>query len=987
MGKTTLPLIAFNRGLVSPKGVARQDIKRIAMSATTQTNWIPRVLGSMSLRPGLGYKGATKSNAAAKMLEFVFSTSQKALLELTDSVLRVWNSDALVTRVAVSTAVTNGTFAQYSDTVTISNASPGVVTYATTDAFANDDPVTFTTTGALPNPLVAGTTYYVRNVNTGANTFEVSLTSGGASINTTTAGSGVHTVFAYNYVTGWTDSDESGATSRWAAGGYLELIGTGTNYAIRDQQVTVGGGDVNKEHALRIVITRGHVVLKIGTASGLGDYMTETLLTGTHSLAFTPTGNFWIRFQSNLERDVLIDSCTVEAAGVMELPTPWPASALDYVRFDQSADIVFVACDGYQQRRIERRSTTSWSVVLFQSDDGPFRVQNTSTTTMTPSVLNGNGTLTCSIPFFHSTHVGALFALTSNGQNVDKTVGAANDVTDSIRVTSITTNRAFTIVLSSLSGTGDTVILQRSFDDAVWTDVSGKSWTADTTESYTDGLDNQIVYYRLKCSVYAAGNPIMQLKYPTGSIRGICRVTGYTSTTVVTMEVLSSMGAITATDTWEEGQWSDYRGWPTSVALYEGRLWFAGRDAIVGSVSDAYTSFDDVDTTGDSACINRTVGGSQVDTINWILPLQRLVLGGEGAEYSCRSSSLDEPLTPTNFNPKRASTQGSAPVRAVSVDAQGVFVQRGGTRVYTVAADTATNGVMIDYKAQSLVNIIPEIGQPGINRIAVQRQPDTRIHCVRSDGTVALLIFDSNEQVTCWVEVETDGEVEDVAILPGDDGDEEDIVYYVVKRTINSGTVRYLERWAMESECVGGTLNKQADSFVTYTGVATTTVTAAHLANENVCIWADGADVGTSSTRTQTYTLNGSGQCTLPSSVTNYVVGLPYTASFESGKLLELQTPAGTSLSQAKAIRKIGLILADVHNKGLRFGRSLTESELNDMPSIVNGTTISANQIYTAYDQNRIIFPGTWDVDHRLCLKAYAPRPVTVLAADLTVEV
>jgi len=199
--------------------------------------------------------------------------------------------------------------------------------------------------------------------------------------------------------------------------------------------------------------------------------------------------------------------------------------------------------------------------------------------------------------------------------------------------------------------------------------------------------------------------------------------------------------------------------------------------------------------------------------------------------------------------------------------------------------------------------------------------------------------------------------------------------------------VRYLERWAMESECVGGTLNLQADSYVTYTGAPTTTVTAAHLANENVCIWADGADVGTSSTRTQTYTLNGSGVATLSSAVSNYVVGLPYSASFESGKLLELQTPAGTALSQAKAVRKIGLILANVHNKGMRFGRSLTETELTEMPSIVNGTTISANTVYTEYDQNRIIFPGSWEVDHRLCLKAYAPRPVTVLAATLTVEV
>ncbi len=983
MAHTTLPLIAFNRGVVSPKGLARQDIKRIAMSAETQTNWMPRVLGSMSLRPGLGYLGATKSNAVAKYLEFIFSTSDKALVELTNNVMRVWVDDALVTRTSVSTAVTNGSFSQYSDTVTISNASPGVVTYAGADNWANNDPVVFQTTGALPTGLTAGTTYYVKNLNAGANTFEVSATAGGASINTSSAGSGTHTAYAYYYISGWTKNDQSGAVSQWAGGPYLELIGNGTNYAIRDQQVTVGGADLNKEHALRIVIQRGPVTLKIGSTSGGAEYMQATLLPGYHSLAFTPTGNFYIRFMSNTQHDTLVSSCTIESAGAMEITTPWASSNLDDIRFDQSADVLFVACDGLQQRRIERRSTTSWSVVLFQSDNGPMKILNTSSTTMAASVLNGNGTLTASEPFFHSSHVGALFALTSTGQTVEKTVGAANDVTDSIRVTGTGDNRAFSIVLSALSATGDTVVLQQSFDNAAWTNVTGKSWTADTTESYNDTLTNQTVYYRLKCTVYAAGNPVIQLRYGSGSIRGFCRVTGYTSTTVVTMEVLDSFGSTSATTDWEEGQWSDYRGWPTAVALYEGRLWWAGRDAVNGSASDAYTDFD-ATASGDAAAISRTIGGAQVDTINWVLPLQRLILGGEGAEYSVRSSSLDEPLTPSNFNPKRASTQGSAGVRAVPVDSQGVFVQRGGTRVYAMAADVSTSGVMIDYKASSLVQVCPEIGQPGITRVAVQRQPDTRIHCVRSDGTVAVLIFDANENVTCWVEVETDGDVEDVAILPGDDGDEEDHVYYCVKRTINSGTVRYLEKWAFESDCVGGTLNKQMDAFVSYSGVSTTTVTATHLANAQVAIWSGGADIDTTRGGGVLTTLNGSGQATI-AATTNYVVGLPYTGQFKSGKLLDLQTPEGTPLAQAKAIRKIGILLADAHAFGLRWGKDF--DNLNDMPSIVNGTAVSQSHIYTEFDENRIVFPGSWDVDHRFCLEAASPRPATVLAAILEAEV
>ncbi len=985
MGHKTLPLLSFNRGLVSRLGLSRQDVKRIALSAEIMTNWMPRVLGSMSLRAGLGYIGATKSNQVTRLLEFIFATDDKALLELTPLLLRVWVSDALVTRPAVSTAVSNGTFDQYSNTCTISQAVPGVVTYTGADNWANNDPVTFTTTGALPAPLVVGTTYYVSNLNAVANTFEVSATAGGASITTTDAGSGVHTGYAYYFITGWTDSDQSGAVSQWATGGYLQLVGTDTNAAIREQQVVVAAGDLNVEHALRIVVARGPVMLRVGSTSGGDDYIRETTLyTGTHSLAFTPTGNFYIRFFSRLQRLTLVDSCTVEAAGVMEIATPWNTANLDDVRAEQSADVFFVACDGMQQRRIERRATHSWSIVLYQADDGPFRIINTSSITMTPSVLTGNGTLTCSTAAFKSTHIGALFAVSSTGQTVTKSMGVLNDATDAIRTSGIGASRAITINIAGLTATGNTVVLQQSFDNATWTDVAGESYTINQTKSYNDTLDNATTYYRLLCSVYAGGTTVSTLKFPSGSIRGICRLTAFTSATVCSMEVIKSFGAITASEDWEEGQWSDFRGWPTALALYEGRLWFAGRDAILGSVSDAYASFDNqVD--GSSGPINRTIGGAQVDKINWVLGLQRLLLGGQGAEYSCKSSSLDEPLTPFNFNPKKASTQGSAPLRAVAVDNQGVFVQRGGTRVFSLSI--AGDGVTYDYSPTNLCQTIPEIGQPGIVKIGVQRQPDTRIHFVRSDGTCAILIFDNTEQVTCWVEFETDGLVEDVAVLPGDAGEEEDHVYYVVKRTLNGAAVRYIERWAFGSECLGGTLTKLADSFVSYTGAATTTITAAHLANENVVVWADGLDVGTAADGTQTYTLDAAGQATLPSAVTNYVVGLAYSGSYMSGKLLELQTIEGTALNVMKNINELGLIMADVHAKGLKFGRTLTESEMDDLPSIEEGAVIADNSIRTAYDGDPIIFPGSWSTDERLCLLAKAPRPVTVLSAVVKVEI
>lgn len=75
-------------------------------------------------------------------------------------------------------------------TVTISNASPGVLTIANT--FIEGEPVTLSTTATLPAPLVAGTVYFAKGV--AAGTLKLSLTPGGAAINTTTAGSGTHSI-------------------------------------------------------------------------------------------------------------------------------------------------------------------------------------------------------------------------------------------------------------------------------------------------------------------------------------------------------------------------------------------------------------------------------------------------------------------------------------------------------------------------------------------------------------------------------------------------------------------------------------------------------------------------------------------------------------------------------------------------------------------------------------------------------------------------
>ena len=79
-----------------------------------------------------------------------------------------------------------------SSTVTISNASPAVITWTSHGLSAGME-IAFSTTGSLPTGLTAGTRYYVIASGLGTNSFQVSATFGGSAVNTSSAGSGTHT--------------------------------------------------------------------------------------------------------------------------------------------------------------------------------------------------------------------------------------------------------------------------------------------------------------------------------------------------------------------------------------------------------------------------------------------------------------------------------------------------------------------------------------------------------------------------------------------------------------------------------------------------------------------------------------------------------------------------------------------------------------------------------------------------------------------------
>jgi hypothetical protein len=280
---------------------------------------------------------------------------------------------------------------------------------------------------------------------------------------------------------GWTLSAVTGtgipgsappdAAEATITGGLLRLheVALGTS-AQATQQVFVPVGDQNKVHRLRIEVVRGPVGFRVAAnTTDFNDYVPRTTLgTGTHSIAFVPTGgSFFIIFFALDKIRAIIDSCTIEPAGPVVLPTPYQATDVRNIRHAQSGDIVFIACEGFQQRQVERRDNNSWSLVRYEPTGGPYTEQPAFANNifMSPDGAGG-GTISFSsdTPYFtNANSLNTLIKVESPGQDRVELIAALNKPTDPIKVTGVTQeDRQFTW---TVSGTWDgTLQLQRSID-------------------------------------------------------------------------------------------------------------------------------------------------------------------------------------------------------------------------------------------------------------------------------------------------------------------------------------------------------------------------------------------------------------------------------------------------------------------------------------------------------------------------------------------
>lgn len=150
----------FNAGELSPLLYGRRSLEKYKNAMKTCKNHILRLQGAASTKPGTYYAATVKdSSKATRVVRFEYSVTQAYIIEFGDQYLRFFKDHAQIT--ATGQNITG-----------ITKANPAVVTYSGADTYANGDKIVIT--GVLGMTEVNNREFTVANVDTGANTFELS---------------------------------------------------------------------------------------------------------------------------------------------------------------------------------------------------------------------------------------------------------------------------------------------------------------------------------------------------------------------------------------------------------------------------------------------------------------------------------------------------------------------------------------------------------------------------------------------------------------------------------------------------------------------------------------------------------------------------------------------------------------------------------------------------------------------------------------------
>lgn len=607
--------------------------------------------------------------------------------------------------------------------------------------------------------------------------------------------------------------------------------------------------------------------------------------------AFSSTVSYVCEFGSRYIRFYRNGGAVSDEAGVVQISTNYLAEELAALQFVQSADVMIICHPAHPVSELRRvaenrfefgEKTFFFPPVLDPNLDDSLKVSASGT------AVNSEVTLTATGQIFTPDNVGGFFQLIHTRREGEISQDfSADGVSEALEVKgfwSFTTHGTWTGNLS----------LERSFDGgATWTKYRTYNSANDNNVSDSGTEEADDAFYRITMEDYKASSTgtlklcRVLLVNPDFVTTGVVKVTGFTDATKVTGYVLRKLGSTEPTADWNEGAWSNRRGFPCSVAFFEERLCFGGTSHQPQTVWASRTNAWDNYLIGDEddAAISVTLASDTVNTIAWMVQHDALVIGTMDSEWTISAGSRDEALTPTSLRVRRQSVYGSTDIPATMAGETVLFVQRGGRKVREFVYTWEKDG----YTAADLTILADHITGSGIKEVALQQLPDTILWCLLADGTVACLTYERDQEVVGWQKFVTLGKVVSLTVVPAGSSDQ---IYLAVQRT--NGT--FIEKVADRSfDHIRNAFF--VDCGVRKTGSQLTEISGLdHLENCFVAILADGA--------VQESKLVRYGSVTLDRPADTVIAGLPFVSTLRTMPL-EIDTQNGSSVCRRKSVGEL----------------------------------------------------------------------------------
>lgn len=365
-----------------------------------------------------------------------------------------------------------------------------------------------------------------------------------------------------------------------------------------------------------------------------------------------------------------------------------------------------------------------------------------------------------------------------------------------------------------------------------------------------------------------------------------------------------------------------------------------------------------------------TIKALQVNEIRHIVGLDSLILLTSGAVWKM-TEGQDRVLTPLSIGMRVQNYWGCSWTKPVVVGDSIVYVQEKGTRLRDLTYEFTED----KYRGSDLSVLAYHLLEGyTVDEMSYSEEPYNVIWLVRSDGTLLGMTYHREQNTRAWHQHDSAGaEFESVCTI-SEDG--RDATYLLVKRTINGGTKRYIER--IEKQDLSAPENVWCvDCGLRYDGAAATTITGLdHLEGEEVVAVADGNTIETGLTVS-------SGEVELPYEAEKVTIGLAFTPTME---MLEIDTGGITGPRGKKA---------SINNVQLEFKdtRGGWVGTVNDDDSLNTLYEIPARFQADDYDpmplrkfKQDVTVDGGWELGMRVRVEQRSPMPMTILAATLDVE-